>query len=266
MVTRLILAALAGVLIAGCGSTDAPDRPQAPVLASANVQGTLGTRCASERWQASEPKHVTFSTADHVELFAAELGDGPRGLVLLHGTSASALCNWAKAAPWLVAAGYHVLAIDHRCQGFSGCGTGTEDALDKDVVAAVRKLRGLGAKTVTVVGESRGGAVALAAAARPDADMDAVVSLSGVWFDGSYTGPSPAALPELVTRITVPTLYVSSLDDDLVDQAEYHALSEATAHSEAVVLKAAGHGALMLGTDEPSAFYRKQFTAFLARQ
>ncbi|HEY1986054.1 MAG TPA: alpha/beta fold hydrolase [Terracidiphilus sp.] len=71
--------------------------------------------------------------------------------------------SWRDQAASLTSAGFRVLAIDFR--GF-GCskGPGQEDfdkaPFEKDVLAAVRYLKAHGAKTVSVVGGSFGGAAA----------------------------------------------------------------------------------------------------------
>lgn len=270
---RLALAASALLLLAACGQ-DADDPagsaadPTSPTTeptdaTTADPRETLAERCPSiPAFAQAEPKPVTFRTDDGVEVYGAELGSGPKGVVLVPGTSSDGLCNWDAIAPALAKDGFHVLAIDSRCQGYSGCTSGQDEVgLDSDVVAAVAELRKRGATTVTVVGESRGGAVVLAAAARPDFGGDAVVPVSAVWFDDLYSGPDPAPLAKLVTRINVPVLYVSTRGD--TDQAEYRALAKATPDSKYAAYGAADHGASIFGRPEPEPEYRKDFLPFL---
>jgi pimeloyl-ACP methyl ester carboxylesterase len=79
--------------------------------------------------------------------------------------------SWREQAGVLASKGFQAVAIDFR--GF-GCSTGPGDKdfdhapFEKDVLAAVHYLKGLGVKTVSVVGGSFG------AAAAGDASMKAV--------------------------------------------------------------------------------------------
>lgn len=242
--------ALAGCSSDASGGSDTEDGSPSGTVADtrADVDGAeVHERCNGEAWSGADIADVTFETADGVELYAAGLGDGPVGVVLIPGTSSSGLCNWSTVAPALAEDGFRVLAVDHRCVGASGCGDSASSDLDEDAVAAVASLRDSGAERVVVMGESRGGAIALATAARPDVEVDGVVALSAVELDGIYSGPDPAPLADLVTRIQAPTLYVSSLDDVQVDQAEYHGWADATEDSSYVRYRERGHGARMLG-------------------
>src|SRR4051794_11145943 len=134
---RVLLVAVVSVLLAACNAGDDTTRPDQPgpatgasTDASAGrdttrvwTQGrTIRERCPAEAWQTSRITDATFES-DGVQLYGAELGTGPRGVILVHGTGGTALCNWGNIAPVLARDGFHVLAIDQRCQGFSGCGS-----------------------------------------------------------------------------------------------------------------------------------------------
>jgi pimeloyl-ACP methyl ester carboxylesterase len=111
---------------------------------------------------ASAQKSVSFATDDGGHICADLYGHGSRAVVLAHGGRFNKE-SWHDQASSLASAGFRILAIDFR--GF-GCskGPGQEDfdnaPFDKDVLAAVRYLKAHGAKTVSVVGGSFGGAAA----------------------------------------------------------------------------------------------------------
>ncbi len=105
---------------------------------------------------------VSFATDDGGRICADLYGGGSKAVVLAHGGRFNKE-SWHDQALPLASAGFQVLAIDFR--GF-GCskGPGQEDfwtaPFEKDLLAAVRYLKAHGAKTVSVVGGSFGGAVA----------------------------------------------------------------------------------------------------------
>jgi pimeloyl-ACP methyl ester carboxylesterase len=105
---------------------------------------------------------VSFATDDGGEVCADLFGQGSNAVVLAHGGQFNKE-SWRDQALPLTSSGFRVLAIDFR--GF-GCskGPGQKDfdnaPFEKDVLAAVRYLKAHGAKTVSVVGGSFGGAAA----------------------------------------------------------------------------------------------------------
>ncbi|HEV2577251.1 MAG TPA: alpha/beta fold hydrolase [Acidobacteriaceae bacterium] len=110
---------------------------------------------------------ISFATDDGGTVCADMYGqdsqkEGSKGVVLAHGGRFNKE-SWRDQASALASAGFRVLAIDFRGVGCSkGAGQGDFDnaPFDKDVVAAVRYLKAHGAKTVSVVGGSFGGAAA----------------------------------------------------------------------------------------------------------
>jgi 3-oxoadipate enol-lactonase len=110
------------------------------------------------------------------ELFLRDTGgDGPP-VMLLHGWMASADLNWCGAYRDLAAAGYRVLAIDHR-----GHGRGLRQLDDFRLIDcaadAAAALHHLDAAPAIVVGYSMGGAIAqLVARDFPDAVSGLVLS------------------------------------------------------------------------------------------
>ncbi len=112
---------------------------------------------------AAAQKTVSFPTEDGGEVYADVYGAGDRGVVLAHGGQFNKE-SWDKQARALVAVGFRVLALDFRGYGKSR-GPAQSDPLGTpplyfDVLAAVRYLHKTGAKTVSVVGGSMGGAAA----------------------------------------------------------------------------------------------------------
>jgi pimeloyl-ACP methyl ester carboxylesterase len=140
---------------------------------------------------ATTPDRVSFPTSDGGLVHAHVYGRGDRGVVLAHGARFDKE-SWETQARVLAAAGFRVVAIDFRGYGKSR-GPGQADPmtapLHLDVLAAVRYLREHGARTVSVVGASMGGAAAAdAAAAAETGEIDRLVLL------GSNGGRTPGKL------------------------------------------------------------------------
>ncbi len=113
-------------------------------------------------------EHVSFPTEDGGVVYADIYGKGERGVVLAHGGRFNKE-SWEKQALELTKAGFRVMAIDFRGYGQSRGPQSKSgfDGVEYDVLAAVRYLHKAGAKTVSVVGASFGGA------ATADASIDA---------------------------------------------------------------------------------------------
>lgn len=130
-------------------------------------------------------EHVSFPTEDGGIVYADLYGKGDRGVVLAHGGRFEKE-SWEKQARELEAAGFRCLAIDFRGRGQSHGGTRLQpgdEGYHFDVLAAVRYLHRSGAKTVSVVGASFGGAAAAEASieAKPG-EIDRLVLLAA-WTD-----------------------------------------------------------------------------------
>ncbi|HUA06442.1 MAG TPA: alpha/beta fold hydrolase [Solirubrobacteraceae bacterium] len=122
------------------------------------------------------PPARTLVAPDRGELFLRDTGgDGP-AVMLLHGWVASADLNWWAAYDTLAAAGYRVLAIDHRGHG-RGLRPLTPFRMTDCAGDAAAALRLLGASPATVVGYSMGGAIGqLMARDHPDVVSGLVLS------------------------------------------------------------------------------------------
>jgi pimeloyl-ACP methyl ester carboxylesterase len=130
------------------------------------------------------PPARTLIVPDRGELFLRDSGgDGPP-VMLLHGWVATADLNWCGAYDTLAAAGYRVLAIDHRGHG-RGLRPLVPFALRDCAADAAAALRLLDAAPAIIVGYSMGGAIAQLMA-RDHADIVSGVVLSGTaqhWQD-----------------------------------------------------------------------------------
>jgi pimeloyl-ACP methyl ester carboxylesterase len=195
---------------------------------------------------------VSFPTEDGGRVYADVWGTGGRGVVLAHGGRFTKE-SWAKQAKVLAEAGFRVVAIDFRGRGQSRGGPRLapgDDGLRLDVLAAVRYLRTNGAGTVAVVGASMGGGAAAEAAveAKPG-EIDRLILMAHV----------PIAHPE---RIAIPTLFVVSRDDKLVDGtprlvAIRDQYDKATGPKELVVLDGSAHAQFIFDTDQSARLMRE---------
>jgi pimeloyl-ACP methyl ester carboxylesterase len=146
---------------------------------------------------------VSFRTEDGGVVYADVYGSNERAVLLVHGGRWNKE-SWAKQAPVLVQAGFEVMAVDLRGYGKSH-GPGDKDPedapLEQDVLAGVRYLHAHGAKHVSIVGGSMGGAAAGDAAivARPG-EIDRIVML----------GAAPNLPAE---RLKSPALFIVARDD-----------------------------------------------------
>jgi pimeloyl-ACP methyl ester carboxylesterase len=186
---------------------------------------------------------VAFRTDDGVVLGGWIWPGGRTAVVLSHmfGTDQSI---WADLARLLAGRGYTVLTYDFRGVGRSG-GRLVIAEVDRDVLAAVRHVRGRGARRVVLIGASMGGTASLVAAARTPVH-GVVVLASGTQFAGLNARPH---LPGL----RVPKLFiVGSGDHPFHDSARYmHRVSPPPKHL--VVLPTSAHGTYMLQTPHRAA-------------
>lgn len=109
--------------------------------------------------------HGFVRAADGTRIAYAEAGHGSGGIVFAHGARGD-LCDfmWALRDPRL--RGYRMIAFDYRGNGLSGFPPYPRSIRYRsDVAAVVAKLRREGVHSVAVLGLSRGGPAALAAAA-----------------------------------------------------------------------------------------------------
>jgi len=111
-------------------------------------------------------QHGFARAADGTRIAFAEAGHGTGGIVFAHGARGD-LCDfmWALRDPRL--AGFRTLAFDYRGNGISDYPPYPRSIrYRQDAIAAVTQLRKDGARKVALLGLSRGGPAAIAAAAQ----------------------------------------------------------------------------------------------------
>ena len=238
----------AGAATTACGgqaSTAAP--PAAPTATPGTHLQPLAQRCGPPDRPAAT---FTFRTADGVRLDGAAIGDGTRGVVLVHKAGSEALCGWWPYAVRLAGAGFHVLLFDMRCSGLSACPSGARGTdTGADVRAAVQHLRSMGANAVELVGASYGGSVALVAAVRVPG-IAAVADLSGDEITTAVGGAGrPLDASAAAADVRAPLLLAFARRDPDISTVQEHELyaRAPSRDKQLVVLPAqAGHGWDML--------------------
>jgi pimeloyl-ACP methyl ester carboxylesterase len=238
------------LVLTGCGGSQ---RPTAPPLPS------VEDRCGSFGESARDAGTFWFDAADGIRLDGAELGRGPRGVVLLH-QSPSDLCEWADFGAKLAADGFHVLLVDLRGFGRSrGAPIGRKGA-EADVLGAFEELERRGAERIAVVGASYGGVHAVIGGAALGARAAGVASLSGELVlreGGADELNALAAAP----RLRAPFLLLGSRRDRWLDEREARRLIEAVGSKRKTLVEFDGESHGIALVDLPRGEIR--LTAFL---
>ena len=189
-------------------------------------------------------EHVSFPTEDGGVVYADIYGKGERGLVLAHGGRFNKE-SWEKQARTFAAAGFRVLAFDFRGYGAShgpGDSVPMDAPLHLDVLAAVRYLRKMGTKTVSVVGGSMGGGAAGdASIASQPGEIDRVV------FLGAYpNGPAE--------KLKCASLFMVARDDANEDGPRLPKIQEqyekAPEPKTLIILDGSAHAQYLFQTDQ----------------
>ena len=212
----------------GSAEVAAPERP---------TVGLLRSRCgfAVPGRTFAIPGPDTGST-----LVAAELGRGPAVGVLVHQVGATALCGWSPFAEWASRQGVRLLLVDACGYGESVCSEEVRHDPATWLRSTVAWARDHGARRVTLVGASMGGALVAGAGQR--AGADAIIDLSG---PVQWEGVEP--LRRIAPRIRVPFLAAASdTDEDTSASALRRAAEAARGEPSRYYAAPGGHGWTML--------------------
>jgi len=137
--------------------------PDAKVRRRPRSLPALLERRRGPRWAPEPPLEPPPGRIVHVpgrgEFFIRDTGGDGRAVLLLHGWMVSADLNWITAYDALAAAGYRVLAIDHRGHG-RGLRTPARFRLKDCADDAAAILRREGIEAALAVGYSMGGPIA----------------------------------------------------------------------------------------------------------
>ena len=173
--------------------------------------------------------------------------------MLLHQSDGDNCGWWSFGGPWLAGKGYRVLMLELRCFGESSCPA--SDRIGErlaDVRAAASWLRATGAHTVSVVGVSMGGTIAVAAGADPRIAAAAVVDVSGALTATQVQSSPPLSARTAIPALRAPLLYLTAAQDLSVDHAADLALlarAPTGRVTTTVVPDSGDHGWSLLTTD-----------------
>jgi dienelactone hydrolase len=193
---------------------------------------------------------VSFPTPDGGVVYADVYGTGERGVVLAHGGRFTKE-GWLPQAQVLAEAGFRAIAIAYRGEDKSRSSKpdSSDDGYRFDVLAAVRYLRGTGAKTVSVVGASFGG----------DATAEALVSANAGEIDRVALLAHGADTPP--ARMTGRKLFIVARDDANAAGLRLPAIRKqfdsAPEPKELVVLDGSAHAQFLFETGQGPALMRE---------
>jgi pimeloyl-ACP methyl ester carboxylesterase len=260
-----MLVSLAAATLAACGGSAPLPAPTPSSPSTAENAPDPTARCGF----AAPAKKVVVTTDDGVKLAAAELGAGPHGIVLVHQHGAD-LCGWATFVRPFLDAGYHLLAIDLRCNGYSDCDRdfvaddfdGTYDYAS-DAGAAAAYLRQAGATKVVLMGASLGAATVFVAGGRYPDRVDAIVSLSlfSSTFNVSGSGDPVRSAEDAASKITSPVLigYAQADASSISRESAKALIAQTAAKATSKVVEGYGHGWELLNGGQ----FEDQVLAFL---
>ncbi|SES47136.1 hypothetical protein SAMN05216199_4013 [Pedococcus cremeus] len=236
MVTALAVAVLLGAC-GGGGERVAATPSRTPQPLPLSTPASIAQRCLVP----VEGGLTSFAGPEGSTMTGAVLGDGADVAVLLHQTSAAGFCGFATYADWVASKGVRAVLVDLCGWGRSACKGGFAADAEAQVRLLVDWAREHGARRVTVVDASMGGAIALGVGQR--AGADAVVDLSGpaVWQGIPTAG-------EAAKETTVPLLLAVAPGDRGMDPPALRAaVKAAPAQHKRFISTKGSHGWDMLG-------------------
>ena len=223
-------------------------RRGAAVAAAAFLLFGVGCRAGATDAPQAGSRPVVFHASDGTRLEGRVFGSGTVGVVLAHMFPADQR-SWWPFAGTLADDGYRVLTFDFRgyCPGGNaGCSGGSKDIpkISQDVVAAASYLRNAGATRVMLVGASMGGTASLLAAAQPEVDPSAIVTLSApLSFEGLTIDPTT------LQNVPAPKLFIAGTGDATAAQAAQQLYDQALGSRRVEIVPADDHGTdLLTGT------------------
>jgi hypothetical protein len=139
---------------------------------------------------------IKFQSADGTELtgmFFRPEGKAAGTVVHFHGNAQNMTAHFPYSS-WLAAKGFNVFIFDYRGYGASGGSVSVSGAVEDGVaaIAQVKKIPGVDGGKVAVFGQSLGGAVGVASAARVTGEPVAALVLDSTFY--SYRGVASALL------------------------------------------------------------------------
>jgi alpha-beta hydrolase superfamily lysophospholipase len=212
------------------------------------------TRTAVSTSISITPQKISFKTDDGFTLGGTWYGQGSHA-VILSNVGDGTQPDWQELPGELAQRGYLALTFDWR--GF-GTSAGKRDYTLSpiDLKAAIDFIRSQGATKIILVGASLGGMASLKNASLPE--LAGVIVIS-----------SPRQVPNLVISldelkaITVPKLFIGSLQDTIVLYAETSALYQIAIEPKLLKSYAgSAHGTDILKTDDRAGFV-KTITDFI---
>ncbi len=186
---------------------------------------------------------VKLRTDDGVSLTGTALGEGEKGVLLVHGQGRTR-ADWANFGQKLSTNGFHVLTVDLRGHGASPAQLTDETwpLMVKDVNASVAWLRKNGVVHVTIIGAEVGANLALNAA-NGNPDINNIVMLSpGLNINGIKVS---AALGAYGDR---PLLLIADSTDATSARAAGLIHDKVAGKKKLELLDGAGSGVKMLNT------------------
>lgn len=222
------------------------------LVAAVCATALVGAATSDARVSASDPCMEPGETAVHLEttdgaaVYGVAVGSGSTAVVLAH-QYLSDHCEFMYFARDLADRGLRALAIDLRDNGASR--GGAPGRFDRDIAAAVVRLRADGASRILLVGASMGGTAVLVAASRIAPRVDGVVSLS-----------APARFDVLdalraVRRSRVPVRFVVGTLDTRFAQDARTLMRASGARDKAILrLPGAAHGSSLVELPRGRAF------------